>query len=138
MAFHTGKEGIVKIGASPAVIAEMREWQLETTGETADATSINSAQSNSGWRTHVATLKGWTASVTCWWDETDTNGQQTIDVGTSADLKFYPEGDTSGDTFFSGTGIVTGVNRSAALEGIVEAVFTFQGTGALTESTVGA
>lgn len=136
MAFHTGKEGTVKVGGTPAVIAEVREWSLETTGDTTDSTSINTAQANGGWRTFAHTLKGWTGSISCWWDETDTNGQQTLDAGTEIALKLYPEGDSSGDTFFSGTAIVTGVNRSAALEGLVEAEFSFTGTGALSETTV--
>lgn len=138
MAFHKGLEGIVKVGGSPAVVAEMREWSLETTGDVTESTSIPTAQSNGGWKTNAATLKSWAGSTKCWWDETDTSGQQTIDVGTTVALKMYPEGDGSGATFFSGDAIVTGVTRSAAIDGLVEADFTFTGTGALSETTVGA
>lgn len=136
MAVHSGLEGIVRVGGTPATVAELTEWTLETSGETTDSTSINTATANGGWRTHVATLKGWSGSVKCFWDETDTNGQQTIDAGLSVDFKFYPEGNTTGDVFFSGTGIVTAVNRSAKVDGLVEVEFSFTGTGALTEGTV--
>jgi hypothetical protein len=136
MPVHAGKEGTVKVGASPTVIAELREWTLETTGDVVDSTSINTATSNSGWRTFVHTLKMWEGSLTCFWDETDTNGQETLDAGASIALKLYPEGDGSGDTFFSGDAVVTNVSRKAALDGLVEASFSFRGTGALTQSTV--
>lgn len=136
MAVHTGLEGLVRVGGTPTTVAELSEWTLETSGETTDSTSINTATSNGGWRTHVPTLKSWSGSVKCFWDETDTNGQQTIDAGASVDFKFYPEGNTTGDVFFSGTGIVTAVNRSAKLDGLVEVEFSFTGTGALTEATV--
>ncbi len=136
MANHIGRDGIVKVGGSPTVVAEVREWQIETTGETADSTAMNTAQSNGGWRTHEATLKMWEGSISCFWDETDTNGQETIDAGTTVALKVYPEGDTTGDVFFSGNAIVTNITRKATLEGMVEASFTFKGTGVLTQSTV--
>ncbi len=136
MAVHAGKEGIVKVGASPVAIAEVKEWTLETTGEVVDSTSINTATSNAGWRTFVSTLNSWNGSVSCFWDETDTNGQETLDAGSTVALKLYPEGDTTGDVFFSGNAIVTGITRQAALDGLVEVNFTFQGTGALTQSTV--
>lgn len=135
MANHLGKEGIVKVGGTPTTVAEVREWQLETTGETVDSTSINTAQGNGGWRTHAATLLGWEGSLTCFWDETDTNGQQTIDAGATIALKLYPEGSATGATYFSGNAIVTNVTRKGVLDGMVEASFTFKGTGALTEAT---
>lgn len=135
MATHLGKEGIIKVGASPVTVAEVREWQLDTISETADTSSINSVQGNGGWKTHAATLLAWEGSISCWWDETDATGQQTIDAGSTIALKLYPEGTTTGATYFSGNAIVGGVNRKAAMDGIVEVSFNFKGTGALTEST---
>lgn len=136
MTTHTGKDGIVKVGGTPSTIAEVKEWSLDTTGETTDDSTMNTTQGNGGWRTHKHTLKGWEGSLSCFWDETDTNGQQTLDAGASVDLKLYPEGADSGDTYFSGSAIVTSVNRKASLDGMVEVSFNFKGTGALAESTV--
>lgn len=135
MAVHLGKEGVVKVGATPVTVAEVREWQIETTSETADTTTINTAQGNGGWRTHAATLNAWEGSISCFWDETDTSGQQTIDAGSSIALKLYPEGSATGATYFSGTAIVTNVSRKAQLDGVIEASFSFKGTGALSEAT---
>jgi predicted secreted protein len=135
MATHLGKEGIVRVGGTPTTVAEVREWQLDTTSDTAETSSINSVQGNGGWRTHAATLLAWEGSISCFWDETDTNGQQTIDAGGTVALKLYPEGTTTGATFFSGNAIVTAVNRKAAIDGVVEVSFSFKGTGALSEGT---
>ena len=66
----------------------------------------------------------------------DTNGQEALDVGSSVTLKFYGEGTGTGATFYTGTGIVTGVTRRAAMQGMVEADFNFRGNGALTQTTV--
>ena len=41
--------------------------------------------------------------VECHWDETDTNGQEALDVGTSATIELYPEGADSGDAYYHGT-----------------------------------
>lgn len=128
MATFAGKEGIVKIGAN--AIAEVRDWAIDESGETADDSSMGDTA-----RTHLATMTSWTGSVSCWWDDTDTNGQDSLAVGDSVTLNVYPEGDTVGDNEYSGTATVTGISRRAALDGVVEAEFTFQGNGALAKGT---
>ena len=70
------------------------------------------------------------------WDETDTSGQVALAVGSSVTLKFYPEGAVSGDTYYSGTALVTGKNITASFDGMVEASISVQGTGAITTATV--
>ena len=129
MATHAGKEGTVKVGAN--TIAEIRDWSITETGETVDDTSMGDDA-----RTHLATVSSWEASINCWWDETDATGQGALTVNASVTLNLYPEGAAGGDTFFSGTATVTGITRSAALDGMVEVSFTAQGSGVLTESTV--
>lgn len=129
MATHAGKEGTVKVGAN--VIAEIRDWSITETGETADDTSMGDSA-----RTHLATVSSWEASINCFWDETDSSGQGAMTINTSLVLNLYPEGATGGDTFLSGTATITGVSRNAALDGLVEVSFTAQGNGVLTESTV--
>ena len=129
MANHAGKEGTVKVGAN--AIAEIRDWSTTETAETTDNSSMGDSD-----RTHIFTIGSWEASVSSWWDETDTNGQGALTRGASVTLNLYPEGSTGGDTFFSGTATVTGIGRSAALDGMVEVSFTAQGNGVLTESTV--
>lgn len=51
-------------------------------------------------------------------------------------LNLYPEGDDSGATYWSGDAIITSISYNASFDGLVEASFSFTGTGALTESNV--
>ncbi len=128
MATHTGSEGTVKVGAN--AIAEIRSYSVEQTGDTVEDTTMGDS-----WRTHKATLKSWTASVDVFWDETDTTGQGALVVGAEVTLNLYPEGSSTGDVYFTGTGIITGVTVSASYDGMVESSISVQGTGALTQST---
>ena len=128
MATHTGSEGTVKVGSN--AIAEIRSYSVEQTGDAVEDTTMGDS-----WRTHKATLKSWTASVDVFWDETDTTGQGALVVGAEVTLNLYPEGSTTGDVYFTGTGIITGVTVSASYDGMVESSISVQGTGALTQST---
>jgi hypothetical protein len=51
-------------------------------------------------------------------------------------LNVYPEGASSGDTYYTGTALVTGKSINSSFDGMVEAEVSFQGSGALSESTV--
>jgi predicted secreted protein len=87
-------------------------------------------------RTYKSSLTSFSGSLDVFWDETDTSGQGALTIGSEVTLNVYPEGDTSGDTYYSGSAIVTGVSRSASFDGLVEASISVQGTGALTSTTV--
>lgn len=136
MATHSGKNGIVKVGGSPAIIGEMREWSIEESAVVHDSSSTNSAQGNGGWTTSKTGLKSWEGSLTCWLDYGDTNGQEVLDNGAEVALKFYPDDDDTGDQIYSGSAIVSNVVRKGGLEGEVEVTFSFKGTGALAASQV--
>lgn len=129
MATHTGSEGTVKSGAN--AVAEIRSYTISETGDTIEDSSMGDSS-----RTYKAGLKTFTASVECFWDETDTTGQGSFDVGSTVTLNVYPEGASTGDIYYTGSAIVTGKTVNATFDGMVEASFTLQGTGALSESTV--
>lgn len=129
MATHKGSEGVVKVGSD--TVAEVRSYSIEEAAETLEDTSMGDTA-----RTYLPSLTTFSGSIDAFWDETDATGQGALTNGASVTLNLYPEGDTSGDTYYSGTVIVTGVTRTASFDGMVEATITFQGTGALTESTV--
>jgi len=126
---HKGSEGTVHVATT--AIAELRSWELTHTMEPIDDTVL--ADTN---RTHQAGLNSWSGSASAFWDETDTTGQEALTIGASVTLKFYPEGATSADQYYTGTASVTGITRRANIQGMVEVDFTFQGNGALTEATV--
>ena len=128
MANHSGSEGLVKIGSS--TVGELRSYSIsETAGTIEDSTLSDSA------KTYKAGQTTWSGSCDAFWDEADA-GQTAITAGASVTLNFYPEGDTAGDTYASGTAIVTEISTSAGIDGMVEVSFSFQGSGALTWATV--
>ena len=129
MATHKGSEGTVKSGAN--AIAEIRSYTITETADVLEDTSMGDSS-----RTYLASLKTFTGSIDCFWDETDTNGQLTLDPGSSVTINIYPEGSTSGDTYYTGTVLITEKTVTASFDGMVEASFSFQGTGALSETTV--
>ena len=129
MATHTGSEGTVKIGVN--VIAEIRSFSLEESGEVLETTTMGDVS-----RTYVPSLRTFTGTVECYWDETDTNGQGALTVGAEITLNLYPEGETAGDSYYTGSAIVTGSSLNSSFDGMVERSITVQGTGALTTSTV--
>ena len=129
MATHKGSEDTVKSGAN--AIAEIRSYTITETADVLEDTSMGDSS-----RTYLSSLKTFTGSIDCFWDETDTNGQLTLDPGSTVTINIYPEGSTSGDTYYTGSVIITEKSVTASFDGMVEASFSFQGTGALSETTV--
>ena len=129
MSSHKGSEGIVKVGSN--AVAEIRSYSIEESADTLEDTSMGDSA-----KTYKASLTSFSGSLDVFWDETDTNGQGALSIGAEVTLNFYPEGDTAGDTYYTGSAIVTGVSRTASYDGLVEASISVQGNGALTESTV--
>jgi len=128
MATHSGKEGVVKVGG--ASLGEVKSFSLEISGEVIEDTSMGDT-----FRSFKPGLQVFTASLECFFDETDT-AQNALDVGSQLTLELYPEGASSGDTFFTGTVIVTGKTVTSSFDGMVEVAFSAQGTGGVTETTV--
>lgn len=130
MANHKGREGTVHVGTS--AIAELRGWEITEEGNTIDDTTLSDT-----WDTHQNGTNKWSGSATAFWDETDTNGQEAINVGTKITSKFYPEGTGTSATYFIGTASPTRITRRAqSANGMVECDFDFQGDGSLAQTTV--
>ena len=129
MAVHKGSEGTVKVGAN--AVAEIRSYSIEETSDTLETTSMGDSA-----RTYTPNLTSWSGSVDVYWDETDTTGQGALTAGAEITLNVYPEGDTTGDTYYTGAAIVTSVTTNASFDGLIEASVSVQGTGALTSTTV--
>ena len=129
MATHKGSEGTVKVGSN--AVAEIKSYSIEESSDILEDTTMGDSA-----RTYKPSLTSFSGSLDVFWDETDTNGQGALSIGSEVTLNVYPEGDASGDTYYTGTAIVTGVSRSASFDGLVEASVSVQGTGALTSTTV--
>jgi hypothetical protein len=129
MATHKGSEGVVKIGSN--TVAEVTGFSFDETADTIETTAL----SNSA-RSYVSDLVTFSGSIDCFWDETDSTGQGAMSVGSTVTLNLYPEGGDSGDTYYSGSAVVTSISRANAIGSMVTASFSFQGTNALTSATV--
>ena len=129
MANHAGKEGLVKVGS--ATVAEVRSWTLNTSAETIEDTAMGDTA-----RTYLAGLTSADASVDVFWDEADSAGQTALAPGSSVTLVLYPEGATTGDTYYTGTALVTSKSITGSFDGMVEASISATYTGAVTTSTV--
>lgn len=132
MATHWGNEGVVKIGAN--TIAEVTAFKIEESVTPVDDTSMGDAA-----KTHIAGsgIKEWSATIDCHWDETDTNGQSALTVGSSVTLNLYPEGASSGDAYFTGTASVVKRGLDVQMDGkTIARNIELLGNGALTASTV--
>lgn len=129
MTTYAGKDGVVKLGSN--AVGELKSWEIESTMR-----PIDDSQLTDTWDTHLAGPQGWRGRAACHWDPDDTNGQVALTIGASVTLNMYPEGASSGDSYFSGTASVTRIMRQASREGTVEAEFEFQGNGALSITAV--
>jgi hypothetical protein len=129
MANHKGSEGVVKIGTD--TVAEVKDWSFDETADTTEDTVMGDAA-----RSRKSTLTSASGSVNAFWDETDTAGQGAMTAGAEVALKLYPEGATTGDTFYSVSAIITSIGRSAAFDGMVETSFSWDANGAVTSATV--
>lgn len=129
MATHTAANGVIKVGSNP--VAEVTGFSIEYNSDTVEDTVIGDTA-----RTYIATLKSFTASLDAFWDETDTNGQGALTIGSSVTFAVFPEGDSTGDTYYTGSGIITGRTISSSTGEMITASFTVQGSGDLTETTV--
>ena len=128
MATHHGKEGVVTAGGSG--VGELTGFTLETTGDVVEDTALTDAT-----KSFVAGRTSFSGTLEMNYDETD-SPQQTLTVGSSIDFVLLPEGNSSGDESFTGSGIITGMSVNNALDAVITRSVTFQGTGTLTRGTV--
>ena len=132
MATKTGASGVVKVqvsGTTVAVVGEVRSFTFDGSADT-----IEDSVMGDSIRTYKQGLKTNTVSLDVYWDEADAQ-QLILDERASVDFEIYPTGTGSGEKYYSGGGIVTSRSISAAFDGMVEASFNIQCSGAVTEAT---
>ena len=133
MATKTGASGVVKVqvsGTTVAVVGEVRSFTFDGSADTIEDSVMGDTA-----RTYKQGLATNTVSIECYWDEADAQ-QLILDERAGIDFEIYPTGTGSGETFFSGGGIVTSRSITGAFDGMVEASFTVQCSGAVTEAQV--
>jgi len=137
MATFTGESGTVKIidendSALGTNVAEVRSWTVEHTKDVIEDTAMGDAA-----RTYKSGLHQFTGSMEVIYDSDHTsNAYHAFDPSNDNALgvEFYPS-ETTGQKF-TGNVIVTSVSRTASFDDLVTCTVNFQGTGALTTSSV--
>ena len=79
-------------------------------------------------------LKDATLTIDALWDDADAQ-QLVLDSGAAIDWEIHPTGTGTGEKYYGGAGIVTAKTISASYDGLVEASFSVQVSGANTEAT---
>lgn len=132
MTTYKGNSGVVKVGASPAAIAEVVSFNVTEVVGTVEDTALGDTS-----RTHLSDdLTDWSGTVNCHHFPTDTNGQAALTVGTSIAVELYPIGTATGREKLSGTAIVTSRQvGDVANAAIVPLTLQLKGSGALAHGT---
>lgn len=127
MATYQGFNGNVKVGAN--TVAEISEFSLDITRDMVETQSFGDS-----WKEMTSTLASWSGTFTGRWDMSDTNGQAALQSaltgGTSVTLNLF----TDATKKYSGTAFITQVSVGASVDGVVEADFSFAGSGSLSYS----
>jgi len=130
MASSAGSSGVFKISqtdGSETAVAEVRSYSFDVTADTIEKSVMGDTA-----REYLAGLSSSTLSVEVYWDQSD---QDAFDERATVYWELYPTGTGTGEKYYHGSGIVTGKTISAAFDGMVEASFSIQNSGAVTEAT---
>ena len=131
MATSKGSSGVVKIaadGGAVAVVGEVRSFSIDETADTLEDTVMGDTS-----KTYLPSLKDATLTIDALWDDADAQ-HLLFDTGADIDWEIHPTGTGSGEKKYSGNGLVTSKTISASYDGLVEASFAVQDSGAITEA----
>ena len=137
MATHKGSSGVVKIIASalgsdtetPVAVGEIRSFSIDETADTIEDTVMGDSV-----KTYLPSLKDATLTVDALWDDLDAQ-QLALDSNATINWEIHPSGTGTGRKYYEGEGVVTAKTVSASYDGLVEASFSIQCSGAVTEGT---
>ena len=130
MAIAKGSSGVVKIalnGNSVTAVGEIRSFSIDETADTLDVTTMGATA-----KSYLASLTDGTLSVDALWDSGNAP-QLLFDVGAHIDFEVHPEGVGTGK-MYTGEAFVTAKTVSASYDGLVEASFSAQVSGGVTEA----
>ena len=137
MAILTGNNGVVKIDNASNVlttVASVRNFTVEITSDTIESTTMGVDV-----RTYLKGLSSWSGSADIYFDPANYTGGANViaalnptggTVGSSTvTIELYLDGSNNK---FAGECIITGFTVNSAMDGMVEASISFQGSGACT------
>jgi hypothetical protein len=134
MATYTGHSGVVSVGGN--AVAEVKDYSLEITANTVDATTLNNT-ADAGWTRSKVVNRSWTVSINCFFDDAASNGQIEMqnEMMQAATDMLVNNGVTiscaGGGQTFSGSVLITSISETVSGDGLIEVSFTATGLGAL-------
>lgn len=128
MARHSGRNGKVKIGAN--FLPDVVSWDIAEKADTVKTTAMGEE-----WDSHLATQKNWSGSLTLRANHA-AGSYQTARAGDTVALELYSEGDATGQTFYTGSAILTDNGIDVPYDNEVARKYSFIGSGALTVDVV--
>lgn len=131
MAFYRGRDGVVKVGASPTDVGEVQSWTLDTEQAVGEAWGMG----DDAMRHFASAPTKGSGSVECYYDPADA-GQGGLAVGATVALELYPGGETVGFEYLSFSAIITTVGWSGSKGDLVMAAFNFVVNGDITPAVV--
>jgi len=143
MATYTGHDGVIKLADTDAsltstAVGNLRNFTIEQTQDTIEDTVMSTANV----RTYKPGLSTFTFSGDVYFEESASGVQNAMDdlvtktgEGSTATFEVYPAGEDTGMRKLSGSMIITSWSITSSVDGMVEASFSAQGTGALTVAT---
>jgi protoporphyrinogen oxidase len=115
---------VLTINAVEVDVMKLRNWSYSTSVEEIDTTAAGDE-----WTTVEGGHKSWEGDA----EVVDVDTYYLEHLGEKATIKFYhAEGDT---TYETGTALITGVEKSAPYDDLIEQSLSFKGDGALTKFT---
>ena len=126
---HLSSQGLLTIGGN--TVAQLLSYSIDESVATVDDTVMTATA-----ETHKIDVTSWSASVECFWDETDTTGQGAMTIGASVTAVFLPEGNTSTDITRTGTATIESKSMSVAKGAIITQSFSLKGNGELVDGAV--
>lgn len=134
MARYHGKNGKIVIGGTDQV-NEVSEWGLDLSRDFADASALGNDSKNS-----VPGQYSGTASVTCSYDPSDSDGQEAMVTafmaGTTVAATLYEIPSATGVKYWSGNFYVEKIGEKVPVGGKVERTFSLKLEGDISRATV--
>jgi len=118
MAQFRACNGVVKVGASPQVVGELRNWAFSQEADEIDTSSMGTCTKSS----QAGAVKT-SIEVAVWWDPDDV-GQLDFVPGDEIAIEIFPDGEGAGNTAYTGLMRVLTNNTSGDVDGVVESEYT--------------
>jgi len=126
---YSGNDGDITVSAN--IVAEVLDFTFTEGVAVIDNSALDDASD-----THLVGTANWSGSLNCFWDDTDSTGQEVLTKGAEVELHLRPTGAGTGNIDFNGTATIESIERGLSRNGMVTASFTFKGNGALTRTVL--